>query len=108
MEEEEQEAHEEKQDTKNTTEEKGEQAKRVPRDQGSQACPGPVEFNDLAAAFTNMNALRLVKLIHTNVGLSSEFHVAMHHAPDGAALSLRVIKLFLHDKTLKTNKVVLG
>jgi hypothetical protein len=105
VEEEEQEAHEEKQDTKNTTKEKGEQTKKVPRDQGSRACPGPVKFNDLAAAFANMDAQRLVELIHTNVGLSSEFHSAMHHAPDGAALTLRVIKLFLHDKTLKTNKV---
>ena len=44
-------------------------------------------------------------LIYTNVGLSSKFHAAMSRAPDGAALSLRIVELFLHDKTLKTNKV---
>ncbi|RLN38828.1 myosin-2 heavy chain-like [Panicum miliaceum] len=102
-EEDEQEAHKEEQDAKNTTKE--EKAKKVSQDQGSGARPGPVVFNDLAAAVTSMDARRLVTLIHTKVGLSSEFHAAMSHAPNGAALSLRVVELFLHDKTFKTNKV---
>jgi hypothetical protein len=103
VEEDEQEAHKEEQDAKNTTRE--EKAKNVSQDQGSGAPPGPVEFDDLAAAVISMDARRLVKLIHSNVGLSSKFHAAMSRAPDGAALSLRIVELFLHDKTLKTNKV---
>ncbi|PUZ38100.1 hypothetical protein GQ55_9G170000 [Panicum hallii var. hallii] len=102
-EEDEQEAHKEEQDAKNTTKE--EKAKKVSQDQGSGARPGPIEFSDLAAAVTSMDAQRLVMLIHTNVGLSSKFRAAMSHAPDGAALSLRIVELFLHDKTFKTNKV---
>ncbi|CAN6310285.1 unnamed protein product [Urochloa humidicola] len=101
--EEEQGAHEEEHNAKNATKE--EKAKKVSLDQGSQPCPGATKFNELAAAFASMDARRLVKLIHTKVGLSTEFHAAMHHAPDVAALSLRVVELFLHDKTLKTNKV---
>ncbi|CAN6298638.1 unnamed protein product [Urochloa humidicola] len=103
--EEKQEAHEEEQNAKNATKEEEEKAKKVYLDQDSQPHPGPTELNDLAATFASMDAQRLVKLIHTNIGLSTEFRAAMHHAPDGAALSLRVVELFLHDKTLKTNKV---
>jgi len=103
VEEDEQEAHKEEQDAKNTTRE--EKAKNVSQDQGSGAPPGPVEFDDLAAAVISMDARRLVKLIHSNVGLSSKFHAAMSRAPDGAALSLRIVELFLHDKTFKTNKI---
>ncbi|CAL4934621.1 unnamed protein product [Urochloa decumbens] len=106
VEEEEQEAHKEEQSAKNATKEE-EKAKKVSLDQGSQPRPGPIEFNDLAAVFASMDARRLVELIHTNVnvGLSTEFQAAMHHASDGAALSLRVVELFLHDKMLKTNRV---
>ncbi|CAN6287596.1 unnamed protein product [Urochloa humidicola] len=102
VEEEKQEAHEEEQ---NATKEEEVKAKEVSLEQGSQPRPGPIEFSDLTAAFASMDVRRLVKLIHTNVGLSPEFRAAMHHAPDGAALSLLVVESFLHDKTLKTNKV---
>ena len=48
VEEDEQEAHKEEQDAKNTTRE--EKAKNVSQDQGNGAPPGPIEFDDLAAA----------------------------------------------------------
>ncbi|CAL4926094.1 unnamed protein product [Urochloa decumbens] len=104
VEEEEQEAHSEEKNAKNTTKE--EEAKKVSLGHFSQPRPGPVEFNDLTTAFASMDTRRLVKFMHTNIRISMEFHhAAMHHAPDGAALSLRVVELFLHDKTLKTNNV---
>jgi len=48
VEEDEQEAYKEEQDAKNTARE--EKAKNVSQDQGSGAPPGPIEFDDLAAA----------------------------------------------------------
>ncbi|WVZ87222.1 hypothetical protein U9M48_033897 [Paspalum notatum var. saurae] len=104
VEQEEQEAHKE-QDAKNTTKVEEVKANEVSWDKGNLARPGG--FNDLAAACASMDTLarRLVRLIHTNVRLQTEFRTALRHVPDRAALSLRVVELFLHDKMIKTNRV---
>ncbi|KAG2547623.1 hypothetical protein PVAP13_9KG470100, partial [Panicum virgatum] len=100
--EEEQKAREEEEGSKNVTIEETTVVKEVSQDQGNRALPG--DFSDPTGARANMDAQRIVKLLFTKIGLNLEFHTALHHAPDAAALALHVVELFLHDKMLKTNK----
>ncbi|XP_062208965.1 uncharacterized protein LOC133910666 [Phragmites australis] len=65
----------------------------------------PDASKDLVAACASMNIRKLVKFVCNSITLRQEFPVAMRHAPDAAALALHVVKLFLHNNKLKTNKV---
>ncbi|KAL6894653.1 hypothetical protein ACP4OV_008751 [Aristida adscensionis] len=80
----------------------GWKAEEVCREPSNRTPPGAEE--DLVQACATMNSRKLVLFVHKSVVPPQEFPIAMHHAPDAAALVLCVLKLFLQNQAAKSNK----